>query len=202
MSRNKFSTETRQVGYLFDVVKRPIENSMHCQLMLLRLIFDVVKVFERRRIFTSCGQFASRDLIIGNGAVNQIDTGIKTYASALSLNSQRISDPEAWLELRNQKPWVEIQFGEPRPPDLRQPFLNIRAFEKPEDWGIEKVIDFYPNKEWVSVNQAARFFGMSDSTIRRRVELFQSQYGERLIVVTSGKHRRINLECLRLLLNG
>lgn len=202
MNRNKFSTESMQVAYLFDVVERPIENSRQCPLKLLRLIFDVVRVDAARKIFASYGQCASRDLIIGNGSGNQQDSNILAYAQALSLNQPQISSPQAWLELKNSIRWVKIQFGEPREPDLRQPFESFHAYQKPAGWELEKDADFYPGKEWVSVNQASRFFRISDSTIRRRVAALEPQYGKRLVTTTNGGHRRINLECLRLLLTS
>ena len=75
--------------------------------------------------------------------------------------------------------------------DERQPFLEVRPLVS-SGYDIEEY-DVDSNKDWVRIGEASEIAGLSASTIRRRVGFFVKEHGDRLLRLTKGGHRKINL---------
>lgn len=198
MGRNQFDTQKNYAAKLNNIVKRPIENSPNCGFALLRLEFAIYEPLKGK-ILRSFGSYACRELIIGSAVAGSKDASILAYAHALKLSGQSIDDPATWELLKAKRPWIEIKFGPVAKVDFRQPFAKIARFD-PTGWKIEEY-GFAPDKEWVTVQQAAKFFDCSLSTMRRRVDKRAQIHGEKLLTFTDGGQRRINLKLLQALLD-
>ena len=199
MTRNQFDTETTYAARLNNIVRRPIENSLQYGFALLRLEFEIFQQLEGR-ILRSFRHYACREFVIGNLVGGSQDANILAYAQSLSLRGQAIDNPSDWKLLKVIRPWIKIKFGPVSNVDYRQPFEEIARFDS-TGWKIEEY-GFKPNEDRVSVEVAAEFLCQSLSTIRRKVDRLALTYGEELLTYTDGGHRRINLEYLRLLLDG
>jgi hypothetical protein len=191
MSRFNFRVEHPYAARLISVRKRPIENDPRLSLSLLRLEFEIFwKMQGNVASLRSQGEIACRDLLIGELIPVQNDSGQLVYASALKVKG-RIQDPQRWTASLAQAPWVEIIFGEADPIDGRNPFKSIRAFD-PSGWKIEKY-RYDRSAQWVSVSDAAAAVCASASTVRRRVDELEAEFGARVIRRTRGNQRRIYL---------
>lgn len=181
-----------------DVVKRPIENVADRGVDLLRLEFEMFEQIEGRTL-RSYRHYACRELIIGKLVEGRRDANIIAYSQSLGLSANAIDSPSEWLLLKERRPWISIQFGPKSSVDYRQSFEHIGSFD-PQGWKIEEYGNV-PRAERVSVEDAAEFLCQSPSTIRRRVDELARTHGETLLTFTDGRHRRINLDYLRLLLD-
>lgn len=191
MSRFSFRVDHPYAARLISVRKRPIENDPRLSLSLLRLEFEIFWKMQGAVVsLRSQGEIACRDLLIGELIPAQNDSGQIVYASALKIRG-RIQDPQRWTASVAHSRWVEIIFGEANPIDGRNPFKSIQAFD-PSGWKIEKY-RYDRSAQWVSVSEAAAAVCASASTVRRRVDELEAEFGARLIRRTSGNQRRIYL---------
>ncbi len=108
---------------------------------------------------------------------------------------ERLDD---WISLEERRPWVSIEFGGSDKRDMRNPFHSIYPFNpiglQIEDFPYDQSLD------WVTVGQAAKQLGCSQSKIRRLVDSHEQFHGGELVRPTPGGHRRINVLLLRNLL--
>jgi hypothetical protein len=191
MSRYSFRTDHPYAACLVSVRKRPLENDQALAVSLLRLEFEVFwKVSIPKRLLRSHGEIACRDLLVGKLVPSNKDSGQLVYATAMNLDGS-LDDPDCWVAAISKKTWVEIVFGEADPVDSRNPFKSIRAFSI-EGWKIERH-RYDRTAQWVSVAEAAEAVCMSRSTLRRRVDRLEADFGSRLIRRTRGNQRRIYL---------
>jgi hypothetical protein len=199
MPRNQFKTDTTYAGRLNDVVIRPIENSPNRGVKLLRIEFEVFDVLNTKTL-RSFQKYACREIVIGNAVQPLRDANVLAYSRALGLKDDQVEDADAWVALKNNRPWISIEFGPVSDVDYRQPFTSIKPFS-PAGYEV-KAYGTETTKTWCSVDEAAQYFAESGSTMRRKADVLASKHGEKLMTYTKGGHRRINLEYLRILLDG
>jgi hypothetical protein len=191
MSRYSFRIDHPYAACLLSVRQRPLENDRALAISLLRLEFEVFwKERSPMRLLRSHGEIACRDLLVGKLIPPSKDSGQMVYAAALNLDGS-LDDTDCWIAAIAKKPWVEIVFGEADPVDSRNPFKSIRALSI-EGWKIERY-RYDRAAQWVSVAEAADAACMSRSTLRRRVDGLEADFGSRLIRRTRGNQRRIYL---------
>ena len=96
-----------------------------------------------------------------------------------------------WSSLSAAERFIELQFGAPESEGGRNPFSAIASFDA-TGWEIE---DYKYDKttQWVTIRVAADAVGASESTVRRRVDDMEAEWGSRIVVRTKGTHRRIHL---------
>lgn len=196
MTRHQFDTNVVFAGRLHNVIGRPLENDP--SISLLRLEFEVFHRIDGK-LLRSNNRFACRELVIGRALPANCDSSVSTYVAALSVDRRKVDSPEGWLALTRSKPWIEIRFGPTSNVDYRQPFDRIIRFD-PVGWQVEEY-EYDRDKEWVSIRQASAVLRCSDSTIRRKVDALKGEFGERLVRLTKGGHRRINIALLKHLRN-
>ena len=112
------------------------------------------------------------------------------YAVALQVAAP-ITSPESWAALVATERFIELEFGPPESEGGRNPFAKI-AFFDPSGWEVDEY-KYDKTSEWVTIRVAADAVGASESTVRRRVDALEEEWGTRLIVRTAGTHRRIHL---------
>ena len=190
MSRYNFRTDHTYAAKLVRVAKRPIENSDSIPLSLVRLEFAIYWCYPEKQLLESHGEFACRDLIVGSLVPTEYDLGLVNYAVALGVAAP-IDSPENWSALVASDRFIELQFGPAELEGGRNPFSKIAAFDT-TGWSIEEY-KFDKTNEWVTIRVAADAVGVSESTVRRRVDALEEEWGPRLIVRTEGTHRRIHL---------
>ena len=194
MARFPFSQDHACPARLFTVRRKPAENS---RAKLIRLEFEVFTVQEPRMLI-STGKVACRDLILGQGVDLLSDGGTMPYIHALRLRAPNKLD--SWLRLEARHPWVSIVFGPiDKANDNRNSFAEIRLFDA-AGYQIREY-DYDLDKHWVRIGQAARSLRTSQSTVRRRVTVWQTTWGEDLVRRTPGGHRFLNIRLLRNLWN-
>ena len=198
MTRHNFPTNFNHAARLHKVVERPIENTVKSGISLLRLDFEVFHL-SAGDVLRSENRFACRDLVIGHSLRANEDSGVSIYAKALGVRADRVDNPKSWLALTATRPWIEIRFGKPSHVDERQPFSEMKPFVS-TGYDIEEY-DVDSNKDWVRIGEASEIAGLSASTIRRRLGFFVKEHGDRLLRLTKGGHRKINLALLRHLLD-
>lgn len=191
MSRYNYRVNHTYAARLISVRIRPIENDPLLPISLLRLEFEVFwKLQDPEPTLQSQGEIACRDLLVGELIAADKDPGQLVYASALKVVG-RIQDPQRWIASAERSPWVEITFGEADPVDGRNPFKCIRPFDT-AGWKVKK-FRYDRSAQWVSVSEAASAVCTSASTVRRRVDELEAEFGARMIRRTSGNQRRIYL---------
>jgi len=191
VSRYNFRIDHPYAACLLSVRKRTLENDRSLPISLLRLEFEIFwKEQSPNRLLRSHGEIACRDLLVGKLIPPSKDSGQVVYGTALNLDGS-LDDPDCWIAAINNKPWVEIVFGDADPVDSRNPFKSIRAFSI-EGWKIERY-RYDRTAQWVSVAEAADAVCMSRSTLRRRVDELEADFGSRLTRRTRGNQRRIYL---------
>lgn len=198
MARYRFREGVKYGACLRCVLERSIENSAASGLRLLRLEFEVFTADEPRRILSSTGNVACRDLVVGPAVDASRDSSLVAYADAV-----RVRNPDSaaeWLSLNDESRWVQIVFGPVSQTDLRNSFQDILPLDL-AGWSVREY-RYDLDKAWVTVARAARDLKCSESSIRRRVLEFEPIWGAQLILRTAGKHRRINLPLLRNLWPG
>jgi len=193
MVRHRFREGIRYAARLRRAVERPIENGPQSGLKLLRVEFEVFAVDGLRRVLSSTGAVACRDVVVGPSAAVFKDSSLIVYANALRL--RKPDDPAEWLRLNRQQPWVEIMFGAIGEPDLRNRLDSIVSFD-PAGWSMDEY-RYDMDRDWVTVAQAARSLKTSESSIRRRVRELEPEWETQLLRRTPGGHRRIKLSLLR-----
>ena len=193
MARYRFREGVKYGARLLRVVERPIENSSSAGLRLLRLEFEIFAADESRRVLSSTGAVACRDLVVGAAVAALKDSSLIAYANALRVRNP--SAPAEWLRLNGQQPWVEIVFGAVDDSDLRNTFQSVFPLD-PDRWSVQEY-RYDLDKDWVTVAQAARDLKTSESSIRRRVRELEPAWGPQLLWRTAGGHRRIKLPLLR-----
>jgi excisionase family DNA binding protein len=191
--RWKFDTKPTYYGQLRCVSKRPIDNH-DSRISLLRLQFLIFQKNSATRLETK-GKIASRDFILWTEMEG--DSGIQRLADALRVRPAL--SVQAWLDAKGRQPWMAIRFGQPSPADQRQPFDDIRGFD-PDAEGLEiRYVYYEKSGGWATVEEAASDLNVSTSKVRRLVDFHKEEFGEALVSLTVGRHRRINLTLLRLL---
>ena len=190
MARYRFQPGKEYRGRLLAVRVRPIANG-DSRLHLLRLEFEIFP--ESRGELRSGGKVACRDLVVGPESSR--DTGVLRFARALGVRAEdRLAD---WLAAGQRAPWVRIVFGEPDPEDDRSPFVEFEHFDLATSECRIVEYDFALGGKWVTPAEAADELGCSTATVRRRLNQHCAEWGTRLLRVTTGGHRRINLPLLR-----
>jgi hypothetical protein len=190
MARYRFQPGKEYPARLLAVRVRPIANE-DSRVRLLRLEFEIFPEFKGQ--LRSQGKIACRDLVIGPESAR--DTGVSRYARALGVHAEdRVED---WLAAEQGAPWVRIVFGEPDPEDDRSPFDEFEPFDLEKSGCRVVEYDLPLGEKWVTPAEAADELGCSTATVRRRVDQHQAEWGTRLVRVTPGGHRRINLPLLR-----
>jgi hypothetical protein len=190
MSRYNFQTERKYIARLVRVAPRPIENGDEVQLSLVRLEFAIYWPDFESKTMESHGEFACRDLIVGSLIPTEQDLGLVNYAVALKVPAP-INAPANWSSLSSTERFIKLQFGAPESEGGRNPFAQIAPFD-PVDWKIEEY-KYDKTTQWVTIRVAADAVGASESTVRRRVDALEEEWGSRIIVRTKGTHRRIHL---------
>ena len=198
MTRHNFPTNFNHAARLHKVVERPIENSVNSGILLLRLDFEIFHL-SAGDVLRSENRFACRDLVIGRSLRANEDSGVSIYAKALGVRADCVDNPKNWLALAATRQWIEIRFGKASHVDERQPFSQVTSFN-PTGCTIAE-FDSGSNLDWVTSSGASKITGLSESTIRRRVGFFVKEHGDRLLRLTKGGHRKINLALLRHLLH-
>lgn len=190
MVRYNFSTDKSYAAKLIRTARRPLENDPNLSIQLVRLEFAIYWMTTEKRLLESQGEIACRELVIGKVIPTSKDAGLAKYAESLKVFSP-ISEPANWIGLEDSERWIELQFGPPESEGGRNPFRRIAAFD-PSDWKINEY-RYDRNAKWVRIGAAAEAVGVSESTVRRRVDVLEAEWGTRLIVRTNGKQRRIFL---------
>ena len=80
MSRYNFQIDKSYAAKLVRVAPRPIENSGDVQLSLVRLEFAIYWLYPKKNLLESHGEFACRDLVVGNLIPTAVDLGLMNYA--------------------------------------------------------------------------------------------------------------------------
>lgn len=192
MARYKFREGKSYAARLQGAHERPIENSDVSGVRLLRLEFEVFEQIPTKLLLSSTGKIACRDIVVGRAVDPSRDSSVAAYA--LALRVRKPSSLKEWLNLSGKPAWVNIVFGA-KGADLRNSFEAIFPFDA-QDWQVLPY-DYNLDKEWVTVLEAADDLGCSESTMRRRADEFEIDWGPELTKRTEGNHRRINLPLLR-----
>lgn len=189
MTRHHYQVGKPYAGKLIRVAARPIENDPSLSVHLLRLEFAVYRMADQDTL-ESQGEIACRDLIVGRLIPAQRDAGLIAYAQALRLTAS-VDDPASWLNLERQGRWIELTFGPAESEGGRNPFASIQPFD-PVKYAINEY-RYDRSAKWVTIGAAADAVGVSESTVRRRVDAMEDEWGSDLVRRTEGEHRRIFL---------
>ncbi len=189
MTRHHFRINKAYAATLERVACRPIENDPSLPLRLIRLEFSIYRILEGRKL-ESHGEIACRDLIVSPLLSSQSDAGLVAYANAIQVPDP-IDEPISWLALARRVRWIEVTFGSPESEGDRNPFATIKPFDH-RGWNITEC-RYDQSVPWVTIGAAANSVGVSESTVRRRVDAMESEWGLRLVRRTDGDHRRIYL---------
>ena len=189
MTRYNFQIDKRYAAQLNKVSTRPIENDPAIGLALIRLEFTIYWMVGEDRL-ESQGEIACRDLLVGSLIPCDRDAGLLAYAQALKMATPP-NDPGSWLFLQRSDRWIEITFGPREAEGSRNPFRDIRSFS-PTGWEV-KEYRYDRTAGWVTIAAAADAVQVSESTVRRRLEMLQQEWGGDLVKRTNGGHRRVYL---------
>lgn len=189
MTRHHFQINKPYAANLIRVASRPIENDPSVPLQLIRLEFAIYWIAEGQRL-ESQGEIACRDLVVSKLLPTNRDAGLVAYAHALRVDAP-INEPESWARLQSNGRWIELKFGASEIEGGRNPFTLIKPFD-PAGWEI-KEYSYDRNARWVTIGAAADAVGVSESTVRRRVDALEAEWGSELVRRTDGDHRRIYL---------
>jgi len=189
MTRYHFTIRKPYAAKLIRVAARPIENDVNLSLRLLRLEFTIYWMSGGNRL-ESQGEIACRDIIVGDLIPADRDAGLVAYAHAMRVKSP-INKPANWTGLQPSSRWIELTFGTPENEGGRNPFATIGPFDVGR-WTV-KEYRYDRSAKWVTIKTAADAVKVSESTVRRRVDALETQFGAELIHRTDGGHRRIYL---------
>jgi hypothetical protein len=191
MRRYAFIPGAEYAARLCNVTQRSVENK---KLALVRLEFEVYKFLEGPKL-DSTGEIACRDIIVGAAANVSGDPAVWPYIAALAVRSPDTAS--GWLALGSRKPepWVKIVFGPVDKSDERNAFASIDRFDV-TGWVITDG-NCHRLDGWVTISEAARALGKTESTLRRLIQRYEAEFGSRLVWRTRGGHRRINIRLLR-----
>jgi hypothetical protein len=193
MVRNAFRQGRTYAARLLRVSQRPIENEPDGGFRLLRLEFEMFFILDTEPAVSSSGKIACRDLVVGPAVDVSRDASLTAYVGALGVrNPASVSE---WLNLANKPRWISIEFGSLSEIDQRNSFQTIHPFQLAGRSVRE--YDYELDKDWVPVKVAADQLEHSESTIRRRLNELEPDWGAKLVSRTQGNHRRINLPLLR-----
>lgn len=190
MSRYNFQAGRKYIAKLVRVSPRPIENGEMVSLSLVRLEFAIYWPNFETKVMESHGEYACRDLIVGGLIPTEQDLGLVNYAVALDVPAP-INASLNWSSLSSTEKIIELQFGPPEIEGGRNPFASIAAFDS-TGWEIQEY-RYDKTTQWTTIRVAADAVGASESTVRRRLDDLESEWGARLVVRTKGTHRRIHL---------
>jgi len=188
MTRYHFTIGKPYAAKLVRVAPRPIENDANLSLQLLRLEFTIYWMLDEQHL-ESQGEIACRDIVVGDLVPTHRDAGLVAYAQALRVKAP-INEVANWTALPSGR-WIELTFGPSETEGGRNPFATIRPFDV-DGWEV-KEYRYDRSAKWVTIKTAADAVGTSESTIRRRADALEPQFGAELIHRTNGGHRRINL---------
>ena len=188
MTRYHFTIGKPYAAKLIRVAPRPIENDANLSLQLLRLEFTIYWMSGGQRL-ESQGEIACRDFVVGDLVPAERDAGLVAYAQALHV-AEPINNPANWIALPTSR-WIELTFGPSETEGGRNPFATIRPFDV-DGYTIKDYL-YDRSAKWVTIKAAADAVGVSESTVRRRVDAMEDQFGPELIHRTEGGHRRIYL---------
>lgn len=198
MARFRFQQGQEVAGRLDEVFVRPIENGPKSGVTLLRLEFAVYSIQVRNLGLLPSGALACREIVVGPSIDATRDSSLMAYAHALGVSGDP-RKPERWLALKGLNRWIRITFGVPKPPDHRNPFDKIAAFDV---GGYEVHPPAHPDlPPWATVKQVAQALKMSEASVRRMTDELESTWGTDLVRRTDGGHRRINLQLLQTIRN-
>ncbi len=189
-TREAFTPGLRYAGRVHAVRRRPIENRSPA-LALLRLEFEIFWIDDGQRRLHSLGKIACRDLVVTAGAAD--DDGVLSFAHAVPV--ARPENVDAWLALHDTRPWVTIEFGALDHEDDRNPFAKIFAFD-PRGYTVREY-DYRLDDDFVPLSASADALDTSVSTVRRRVDILEAQWGGDLVRRTGGGQRRVKLSLLK-----
>lgn len=189
MTRHHFQINKPYVAKLIRVALRPIENDPNLSLQLIRLEFSVYWIIGDKEL-ESQGEIACRDLVVGTCIDVKRDAGLIAYAQALRVTAP-VNVAANWMNLAGHGRWIELTFGPAETEGGRNPFATIKPFDSDGCSVTEYRYD--RNAKWVTIKAAADAVQTSESTVRRRVDALESQWGARLVHRTDGDHRRIFL---------
>lgn len=192
MARYHFDTTRDYAAKLLRVVDRPIENKTSPEVSLIRLEFAIYWVVERH-VLESRGEIACRDIVVSRALPIVRDAGLTAYATALCVPGDA-GKTSNWRNLAVSDRWIALRFGKAESAGERNAFEKIARFD-PKGWKI-KEYRYDLNEKWGGIGAVAASFSVSESTARRRVAELEAEWGNRLVVRTDGRHRRINLELL------
>lgn len=197
MTRNQFRENKIYAARCAEIVERPVENSL---VTCLRLVFEIFAIETDTRKLCCLGKLACREVVIGSVVNATNDARLSAYADALGIPKENSHDVGSWLAVARRKPWVRIRFGPVSQSDDRNSFQEILPFSTSGFAILEW--DYDLTKEWVRVSVAAEEFNVSHQTIRRRVQLLEPIFGDKLVRRTQGNQRRIRLPLLKRLWDG
>ena len=189
MTRYNFQANKPYAAKLTKVSIRPIENDPAIALTLIRLEFKIYWAVSERCL-ESQGEIACRELVVGPLIPCDRDAGLLAYAQALRMPTPP-EDPGSWIHLQRGDRWIEITFGPREAEGSRNPFREIRSFS-PAGWTI-KEYRYDRTADWVTIAAAADAVQVSESTVRRRVQALEQDWGGELVTRTDGGHRRVYL---------
>lgn len=190
MARNRFTPGKVYAARVLSARRRPLENQ---RVMLVRIEFEAF-LCEGEEFMRSTGKIASRDIALTAGL--DADPGVQPYLAALRVeNSERW---ESWVALNDSRPWVKVEFGEQQPHDQRNSMERIFPLDVSGWQIVEYTCDL--GKTWVRVHEVGEDLGLSEATIRRRVNELEVEWGAKLVRRTKGNQRLIHLPLLRNLL--
>ncbi|TWU06516.1 LysR family transcriptional regulator [Stieleria varia] len=189
MTRYNFQTNKPYAAKLTKVSTRPIENDPAIALTLIRLEFKIYWVV-RQSCLESQGEIACRELVVGPLIPCDRDAGLLAYAQALRMATPP-EDPGSWLHLQRGDRWIEITFGPRETEGSRNSFRDIRPFS-PDRWSIKEYL-YDRTADWVTIAAAADAAQVSKSTVRRRLDELELNWGGELVTRTGGGQRRVYL---------
>jgi len=196
MARYNFSTDKSYAAKLIRTAQRPLENDPNLSLQLIRLEFAIYWMTAEKRLLESQGEIACREIVVGKLVPISKDAGLAKYAESLKILPP-FNEAANWIGLEDSGRWIELQFGPAESEGGRNPFRKIAAFD-PSGWTINEY-RYDRNAKWVRIGAAAEAVGVSESTVRRRIDALEAEKGSELVVRTNGRQRKIYLPLFTLL---
>jgi hypothetical protein len=162
-------------------------------LHLLRLEFEIFRIYESSMHLVRLGKVASRDLVIGDTIDAARDSGLACYCEVLELKSyHRLAD---WKALEKQGKWVKIHFGSfDQEGTNRNQFEMIEHFDKKLYTVSSKRFEL--TEKWFKVSHAAELLDVSVQTVRRKADKWEKAGHPDVVRRTAGNQREINLPLL------
>ena len=196
MARFKFETDKYYAAELRKVTQRPIENyPTRDKIHLIRLEFEIFRIIDEEMWLLALGFMASRDIVIGTLVDLKKDSGIAQYCEVLGLKEyHRLSD---WKALEKQGKWIKVRFGSLEEETDRNKFERIENFDPKERKKYKvKRLPFDVAKKWVKVAHAAKYLGISVSTVGRKADKWSRAGHDNVVRRGAGSQREINMPLL------